>query len=274
MATYQVGRSQIGGASDAGYATSHDGGHTWTSGVLPGLTNVQRAGNLFDAVSDPAVAYDAAHGVWLIATLPVEFSSVQTPAALVSRSADGVAWSDPVQVAPGQSATDKEWIACDAFATSPFYGHCYIEWDDPSLPARGLIHLSVSSDGGRTWSAPAQTADNATGIAGEPVVEPNGTVVVPLDDFNLANVLAFASTDGGATWSAARHVATIDVHLNAGNLRAGPLRLPSPPTTLAPFTSCGPTAASASLVPPTISCSPRRATQRRGRRPCAFRSTP
>jgi len=221
VATFQVGRFFVAGSSDIGLATSHNGGASWISGYLPGTTIYAQPAGTFDSVSDPVVAYDASHGTWLIASLPILFNGAPAPAVLVSRSTDGITWSQPVAVAPGQVSSDKEWIACDNSIASPFYGHCYVQWDDPV--ANGVIHISRSTDGGASWSAPANTAGNATGIAGQPLVQPNGTVVIPIDDFNEFNVLAFVSHDGGATWMAPVTVSTISVHFVGGNLRSGPL---------------------------------------------------
>lgn len=221
VATFQSGRFFIAGSSDIGFATSRDGGATWVSGFLPGTTHYASPSGGFDSVSDPVVAYDAAHAVWLIASLPVLFSSGLTPGALISRSADGVHWTVPVAVAPGQSNSDKEWIVCDNTATSPYYGHCYLQWDDPS--ANGTIHVSTSRDGGLSWSAPANTGGNATGIAGQPVVQPNGNVIIPIDDFFEASVIAFSSHDGGLTWTTPIAVGPIISHFENGDLRSGPL---------------------------------------------------
>src|SRR6201993_4251010 len=87
VAAFQVGRIVAGGATDIGWATSTDGGTTWTHGSLPGLTKGEGTG-IYDAASDPAVAYDAKHGVWMIASLPL--SSAAAPAVVVSRSSDGI----------------------------------------------------------------------------------------------------------------------------------------------------------------------------------------
>src|SRR5438105_2915885 len=38
VAAFQVGRFFDGGSSDAGWARSGDGGRTWTSGFMPGMT--------------------------------------------------------------------------------------------------------------------------------------------------------------------------------------------------------------------------------------------
>src|ERR1700688_1919011 len=62
VAAFQTGRIAPGGATDIGWATSTDGGTTWTHGFLPGLTIGEGSGP-YDAASDPVVAYDAKHGI-------------------------------------------------------------------------------------------------------------------------------------------------------------------------------------------------------------------
>src|SRR5438067_615528 len=57
VAATQVGRFFDGGASDIGFATSHDGGATWTHGFLPGITGFTTPPGPYARVSDPAVAY-------------------------------------------------------------------------------------------------------------------------------------------------------------------------------------------------------------------------
>src|ERR1700730_8232191 len=86
VASFQTGRIAPGGATAIGWATSTDGGSTWTHGFLPGLTS-GNGGGPYSAASEPAVAYDAKHGVWIIASLPI--ASFSTPAVVVSRSTDG-----------------------------------------------------------------------------------------------------------------------------------------------------------------------------------------
>ena len=216
VAAFQVGRIIPGGGTDIGWATSTDGGNTWTHGFLPGLTTGEGTGS-YDAASDPNVAYDAKHGVWLISSLPISNTS-QTPAVAVSSSTDGVHWANPVNVDATAASSDKNWLVCDSFAASPYYGNCYMEWDDPN--AFDEILMSTSSDGGQTWSTPLPTADFAQGIGGQPLVQPNGTVVVPIEASVMA---AFRSTDGGASWSALTAIANIQAHADAAGIRSGPL---------------------------------------------------
>ena len=110
--------------------------------------------------------------------------------------------------------------ACDDSASSPYYGRCYVEYDEGG--GSGAVHISVSTDGGSTWSAPRNVG--TSGIGGEPLVRPDGKVIMPIDDFNEASVLASVSSDGGSTWSAAVQVSPIQAHRVAGGLRAGYLQ--------------------------------------------------
>ncbi len=217
VSAFQTGRISPGGATAIGWATSTDGGTTWTHGFLPGLTTGNGSGP-YSAASDPAVAYDAKHGVWMIASLPISDTS-ETPAVVVSRSTDGgFTWNNPVNVGPDVPSSDKNWIVCDSYSTSPYYGNCYMEWDNPD--AGDQILMSTSSDGGLTWGAATKTANGSTGIGGQPLVQPNGTVVVPIETFNMS---AFTSTNGGVSWSAPVTISSIQSHTEAGGFRSGPL---------------------------------------------------
>jgi hypothetical protein len=216
VATFQVGRIAPGGATDIGWATSPDGGATWTHGSLPGLTTGEGTGP-YDAASDPEVAYDAKHNVWMIASLPLS-GTIHTPAVLVSRSSDGMHWGNPLSVDINDVSSDKNWIVCDSWPNSPFYGNCYVEWDDPSN--NDQILMSTSSDGGMTWGAATPTANSAGGIGGQPLVQPNGNVIVPIETDAMA---AFVSTNGGATWTAPATISNIQFHADAGGIRSGPL---------------------------------------------------
>ncbi len=210
VAAFQTGRIVPGGSTDIGWATSTDGGTTWSHGFLPGLTTGVEGTGPYDAASDPAVAYDAKHGMWMIASLPLSNTST-TPAVAVSRSNDGLSWQSPVSVDPTATSSDKNWIACDSWATSPHYGNCYVEWDDPSNADE--IVMSTSTDGGLTWGSPVSTANSATGIGGQPLVQPNGTVVVPIETTAMS---AFVSSDGGLSWTAPVTISNLQFHTDAG----------------------------------------------------------
>ena len=221
VSAFQAGRFFSGGASDIGFATSTNGGTTWTHGFLPGITKIQKSTNPYDRISDPAVAFDAAHGVWLISSLPLVDSGAPITAVLVSSSTDGLHWSNPVSVTPSVPSSDKDWIVCDNSSSSPFFGNCYVEFDRPDLGDE--IQMSASVDGGQTWEPALSTADRAVGIGGQPLVQPDGTVIVPIESASQSAIVAFSSSDGGASWSKTVEVSSIIDHLDAGNIRSSPL---------------------------------------------------
>ncbi len=168
----------------------------------------------YSAASDPSVAYDARHNVWLISSLGVNGPGGSN-AVLTSRSTDsGLTWGAPV-VTVTTGALDKNWVVCDNTSTSSFYGHCYTQFDITN--AGNAIRLSTSTDGGATWGTPMGNSSGASGLGGQPVVRPNGTVIVP--HLSGSQIRSFRSIDGGQSWRATVVVADISHHTTAGGLR-------------------------------------------------------
>jgi BNR repeat-like domain len=221
VGTFQVGRFSDGGASNVGWATSTDGGVTWTHGFLPSTTVFATPAGPWARVSDPAVSYDPKHKVWMISTLGID-SSVMGRAVLISRSTDGgLTWQAPVTASLGVGSAfyDKEWVACDVRAVSPNYGNCYTEWDNANAGNRLL--MSRSTDGGLTWTA--SSVPSASVIGGQPLALPNGTVVVPIDNGSETAIESFVSHDGGATYTGPNAISTLTSHTPRGGLRSDAL---------------------------------------------------
>jgi hypothetical protein len=217
VSAFQVGRYSDGGSDNTGWATSVDGGHSWRHGFLPGATTV--AGGKWSRISDPVVAYDAKHGTWLISGLAID-ANVNGIGVSVNSSTDGLTWHDPVLATGVRGESyDKEWITCDNTVTSPHFGNCYVEVDETS--ANDQVVMVTSADGGKTWSPERTPKNQPHGLGGQPLVQPNGTVVVPyLSDSN--DIRAFTSTDGGSSWNADVRVAATNSH-NVTGMRADPL---------------------------------------------------
>jgi hypothetical protein len=223
VAAAQMGRIFDGGATVNGFATSTNNGTSWTSGTLPKLTTA--TGGIYDAATDPSVAYDAAHNVWLISSLAL----VDTPsgpsgkAVLTSRSTNGgLTWGDPVNTAVARRGEDfdKNWIVCDNTPTSPFYGSCYTQFDD--FGHFNTLKMYYSRDGGLTWTA-SKVPRGSSIIGGQPLALPNGTVVVPLDNGNETALGYTISTNGGVRFGQAFLITPISAAEDPGDIRSGPL---------------------------------------------------
>lgn len=222
VAVTQTGRFPDGGSSNLGWATSKNSGASWTHGFLPGTTVYATPAGKYTAISDPAVVYDAAHSAWLISGLALLGTGPSSygAAVLVSRSTNGgTTWSKPFTVATTNGFYDKDWITCDYTSSSPYYGHCYVEWDDA---ANGdSVLMSTSTDGGKTWGTGIHPT-GAGGLGGQPLVQPSGKVIVPYLT-NGNSVAAFTSTNGGTSWSSSVTISNIQEAGDPGNIRSAGL---------------------------------------------------
>ncbi|MGH9126395.1 MAG: hypothetical protein ACRDZ8_16960, partial [Acidimicrobiales bacterium] len=221
VSAFQAGRFSDGGSDDLGWATSTDGGQTWSNGFLPGITTSE-GGTRWPRVSDPSVTYDAKFGQWVVSGLAVDHTAIGRGVS-ISRSPDGLTWANPVMAVTSKSGVyyDKDWIVCDNTPTSPGYGNCYVEFDNNT--AGNTMYMLTSTDGGLTWSAPRQPANGAQGLGGQPLVQLDGTVVVPYLADAAGQIRAFVSTNSGATWGASVLVSAATAHTVAGNMRTTPL---------------------------------------------------
>src|SRR5919201_306690 len=108
VAAAQSGRFFDGGSSGIVFARSVDNGVSYSTGTLPGITVFQ--GGTFARVTDPSVAHDRKHGVWMVSTIGLNANPVVGAAVLVSRSTNGgLTWGNPVTVraATGTEDFDK-----------------------------------------------------------------------------------------------------------------------------------------------------------------------
>lgn len=205
-----------GGSNDLVWASSQNAGRTWTTGDMPGTTIYAHPPGTWPRISDPSVAYDPEHNVWLLLGLGID-SGGSGHILLVDRSTDGgLTWSNPVVAGESSgSFWDKTWITCDTFASSPFYGNCYVQYDDNGQG--NAMKMVTSTDGGLTWG-PIRSPGCSSGLGGQPVVQPNGNVIVPYSA-NGGATLSFRSTNGGTSWSDCTTVAGVQEHGVAGNMR-------------------------------------------------------
>jgi hypothetical protein len=193
--------------------TSSDPAHLGT--LIPGVTRL--AGGQYDAAGDPAVAFDS-QGHAFYAGLG--FNRTSAPNTVeVSKgtfSAGGnLSWGPPTfinQTNSPSTLNDKEWIAVDSHASSPYRDRIYVTWTRFLFNAgngsyvQSPIAFVSSSDGGATFTAPKLISGNVLyGQGSRPVVGPDGTLYVFWDGStrlaSLDSTYMVKSTDGGATWT-------------------------------------------------------------------------
>ena len=226
MAVFQVGRREDGGATNIGYAVTTSDGASWRSGLMPGLTVASRPAGGSLRVSDPAVAYDAAHATWLASALALGDGVTRLA---INRSADGSAWSSASLAAEETGAGgdegiafDKNWIGCDNTPTSPFYGRCYLLYTHSA--DEDMLQVRTSVDGGQTWSAGIDIgAQPAVGVF--PAIRPTGDLVVVYlwETRGSPAIASSRSIDGGASWVTPVRIGSIDGRCAIRGFRAFPL---------------------------------------------------
>src|ERR687887_1793124 len=221
VATAQWGRFTDGGASDIGVSVSTNNGLSWTAQALPGITVFSTPAGPYARISDPSVAYDAAHNVWMVSGLALN-SSLTGVAVTLSRSTNGGAtWNNAINVAvaSGTQNFDKNWTVCDNTPSSPFYGSCYTTWDD--FGHGNALKIAYSRDGGLTWKL--SKTPHVGVIGAQPLTLPNGNVVVPLDNASETAIGYTISTNGGVRFGQAFAISNITAASDPGNIRSGPL---------------------------------------------------
>src|SRR5438552_4708263 len=221
VAAAQWGRFTDGGSSDIGVSVSTNNGSSWTAQQLPGITVNSTPPGPYARVSDPSVAFDARHNVWMVSGLALD-ASLNGAAVTLSRSTNGGAtWHNPNNgaVATGTQNFDKNWTVCDNTPTSPFYGSCYTTWDDFGHGNR--LKIAYSRDGGLNWTL--SRTPNVGVIGAQPVTLPNGNVVVPLDNASETALGYTISTNGGVRFGQAFTITSITAFNDPGNIRSGPL---------------------------------------------------
>jgi len=213
---WQQDRWSNGGARGNVAGTSFDGGETWLSVPLPGVTKC--TGGEFDRASDPWVTFAPNGDLYAMSLVldieapPGKPGGFGRNGMMVSKSTDGgLTWSTPILIAENTRGDlhDKNSITADP--TDP--NVVYAVWDFLDLPEgatinpdrgifggglgfKGAALISRTTDRGLTWEAPRVLYNpggvNQT-IGNQIVVTPDGTVI------NLFNeILNFRNDDGGS----------------------------------------------------------------------------
>lgn len=211
---------------------SNNGGSTWccTSSdpahpgtLIPGVTHL--TGGPYDAGGDPALAFDSRGTVYYAG---LGFNRASAPNAVTVNkgtfaASGALSWSAPTFINATTSPAvlnDKEWIAADANAGSPFRDRVYVSWTrfvfNPKNGAyvQSPIFFASSSNGGRTFTAPKSISGNVLYDQGSrPVVGPDGSLYVFFEGATRLSTTdstyVVKSTDGGASWGKPKAIAPL-----------------------------------------------------------------
>jgi hypothetical protein len=213
----------------------------------------------FDAVSDPALAFDG-DGAAYFSAVSFDFINDGFTNIFVTKSNPGLKgtffhtpdssfgslqeYLDCPYGIPHDNfddplfSDDKEFIAADNWASSPYRGNVYVTWTIFDFHCGGggfycasPIFFSRSTDGGATWSSPLEISGNSSvcnlgdlfdpsrdphdcdfSQGSDPLVGPDGTIYVAFNNANttkhcakgqsaVCQQLFVKSTNGGTTWS-------------------------------------------------------------------------
>jgi len=231
VGSVQQDRWDNGGARGLVAGVSFNGGKTWQTVVIPGISLC--SGGSYDRSTDPWVTFSP-NGV--VHQLALSFNDVAPPfeprdfdhALLASKSTDGgLTWSEPIEVVRDLDANvfnDKQSITADPHGSN----FVYAVWDRLIFPPserasviagfvtaafRGPAWFSRTTDAGATWEPARQIFDpgqeNQT-IGNQIVVLPDGDLINVFDLITIRrgalqtgaffNVALIRSEDHGVTW--------------------------------------------------------------------------
>ncbi len=217
---------RLGVPIGAAFYTSFDYGSTWYDGFppFPLLTAVRGGGVAVQeppfGTGDPVIAFGRARAgrPQLEASTPVVYyaylgvsASLCEHGIFVSRSTNGLTWTQPVTPPPAQRAgpapttglftpiywdkaddcgvfNDKPWLAVDR-SGGPHDGRVYVTWSQfvfsRNRYSRSPIRMAYSDDNAETWSAPIEVSGFSPALCPEKVLGPKG----PCDESQFSNVV-------------------------------------------------------------------------------------
>ncbi|MEO7442962.1 MAG: sialidase family protein, partial [Acidimicrobiales bacterium] len=208
---WQQDRWSNGGSRGLVTGSSGDGGRTWTTTALPGVSVC--SGGSYLRVSDPWLSFGPTGDLYAI-SLSLNGPADPGHGLLVSRSSDGGrTWGAPVTILAESVAgvlNDKQSLTADPTDAR----FAYAVWDRLATPAgrpfEGPSYFARTTDGGTTWEPARPILDlgpNNQTLGNQIVVTPDGTLVnifsaIRNSPTRRTDITVIRSTDKGATWSA------------------------------------------------------------------------
>jgi hypothetical protein len=213
----------------AWFAKTTDGGKTWTGtrAIFDPGQNSATIGNMIVVDPRTGVLYDFFEVFQTTGSpkfIPRGFS-----VGFVSSSDGGATWSGPTTVATQQFVTDTDpntgarlrtGKGLPSAAIDPSTGQLYVVWSDNRFTGTvNQIVISTSTDGGKTWTAPAAISKATGRPAFTPTVAVSSAGVVGVTYYDLRNLPAgdtttlptdywfTASSDHGKSFGDETHIA-------------------------------------------------------------------
>jgi hypothetical protein len=197
---------QLNGGGPALFSRTTDGGTTWSAPQsIYDPANGQTIGNQIVVLPN---------GTLVDVTLHIDYTGLPDQIVVLTSTNQGSTWSGPTVVAtpqgggvsdPDNGAGVREGGDLPEAAVDPVSGNLYVAWGDSRFNVAGIsaIALTMSTDGGQTWSAPVQAnltptnVPNADQQAFTPTVAvgADGEVAVSYYDFRNNTTAPGDSTD-------------------------------------------------------------------------------
>src|SRR4051794_14885941 len=205
VAAYQEGRRANGGDATNGYATSFDGGATWTSGELPKLTKQIAPKGEFERASDAVVAFGPDNVVYANSLIFDQDTSAGLRSGMaVNVSKDGgKTWSDPIVFQDDRlgGTNDKNWIVVDnSDAPGHHKGRVYVIWDRVAPVV--YQYCDHDCDQRANWLPTFDTLSGVVfpgqGIGAYPVIMDNGGLGIVLSTLSAGVETSPDEPDEGA----------------------------------------------------------------------------
>ncbi|WP_324842156.1 sialidase family protein [Actinocrinis sp.] len=211
------------------FSKTTDGGETWTGtrAIFDPGQNSQTIGNVIVVNPATGVLYDFFEQ--FSTTGSPHFTPRGVSVGFVSSSDGGATWSGATTIAAQQFVTDTDpntgaplrtGEGLPSVAIDPSTGQLYVVWSDNRFTGTvNQIVLTTSTDGGKTWTAPAVISTVTGAPAFTPTVAVNSAGVVGVTYYDLRNLPPgdtttlptdywfTASFDRGATFGDETHVA-------------------------------------------------------------------
>jgi hypothetical protein len=188
VTAYQEGRIADGGDATNGFATSFNGGRTWITGQLPGLTTYPKQGGVLERASDAVVAFGP-HNLVYANSLVFDFTKnngLRSGIAVNVSKDGGRHWGPPVLLQDDVlgGLNDKNWIAVDmGHGPGHHFGRVYVVWDRVAP----VLYDYCDRDCGKlsSWLPDFHTIPGlifpGQGIGAYPVVNKTGGLDIVLD---------------------------------------------------------------------------------------------